>query len=55
LAQRFETVVGVEISAAMISEAQRNCQSFAVWNVEFVKSDEHRLAGKMSEILRAER
>jgi 2-polyprenyl-3-methyl-5-hydroxy-6-metoxy-1,4-benzoquinol methylase len=41
LAQRFKNVVGVEISAAMISEAQRNCQSFAVWNVEFVKSDDH--------------
>jgi len=41
LAQRFKNVVGVEISAAMISEAQRNCQSFAAWNVEFVKSDDH--------------
>jgi tRNA/tmRNA/rRNA uracil-C5-methylase (TrmA/RlmC/RlmD family) len=46
LAQRFKTVVGVEISAAVISEAQRNCQSFAVWNVEFVKSDDHLVGRK---------
>jgi 2-polyprenyl-3-methyl-5-hydroxy-6-metoxy-1,4-benzoquinol methylase len=41
LAQRFKNVVGVEISEAMIAEARRNCQSFAVWNVEFAKSDDH--------------
>jgi len=41
LAQRFKNVVGVEISEAMIAEAQRNCQRYAVGNVDFVKSDDH--------------
>jgi len=41
LAQRFKSVMGVEISEAMIAEAQRNCQRFAVWNVDFVKSDDY--------------
>jgi 2-polyprenyl-3-methyl-5-hydroxy-6-metoxy-1,4-benzoquinol methylase len=41
LAQRFKNVVGVEISEAMIAEAQRNCQLYAVGNVDFVKSDDH--------------
>jgi SAM-dependent methyltransferase len=41
LAQRFTNVVGVEISEAMIAEAQRNCQRYAVENVDFVKSDDH--------------
>lgn len=40
LAQRFKKVVGVEISEAMIAEAQRNCQEFGVSNVDFVKSDD---------------
>jgi 2-polyprenyl-3-methyl-5-hydroxy-6-metoxy-1,4-benzoquinol methylase len=41
LAQHFNKVVGVEISEAMITEAQQNCQRFAVCNVDFVKSDDH--------------
>jgi len=40
LAQRFKKVVGVEISEAMIAEAQRNCQEFGVSNVDFVKSND---------------
>jgi 2-polyprenyl-3-methyl-5-hydroxy-6-metoxy-1,4-benzoquinol methylase len=40
LAQRFKKVVGVDISEAMIAEAQRNCQGFSVFNVDFVKSDD---------------
>jgi SAM-dependent methyltransferases related to tRNA (uracil-5-)-methyltransferase len=40
LAQRFKKVVGVEISEAMIAEAQRNCEGFGVSNVDFVKSDD---------------
>jgi SAM-dependent methyltransferase len=40
LAQHFKKVVGVEISDAMIAEAEQNCQRFAVNNVDFVKSDD---------------
>jgi 2-polyprenyl-3-methyl-5-hydroxy-6-metoxy-1,4-benzoquinol methylase len=40
LAQRFKKVVGIDISEAMIAEAQRNCQGFGVFNVDFVKSDD---------------
>jgi 2-polyprenyl-3-methyl-5-hydroxy-6-metoxy-1,4-benzoquinol methylase len=41
LSQRFKKVVGVEISDAMIAEAQKNRQRFAAENIEFVKSDDH--------------
>ena len=38
--KRFSTVVGVDISDAMIAEAKRNCDEFNVTNVSFVKSDD---------------
>jgi SAM-dependent methyltransferase len=40
LAQHFKKVTGVEISGAMIAEAQQNCRRFAVDNVAFVPSDD---------------
>jgi SAM-dependent methyltransferase len=47
LAQRYAEVVGVDISPAMLAEAQRNCTERGLHNVTFVQSDDHlaRVAG----------
>lgn len=40
LSERFDHVVGVDISDAMIAEARKNCAKAGVHNVEFVMSDD---------------
>lgn len=40
LSERFEHVVGVDISAEMIAEASRNCAKSDVRNVDFAMSDD---------------
>jgi trans-aconitate methyltransferase len=40
LAQRFERVIGVDISPAMIAESRRNCSLRGVTNAEFVGTDD---------------
>ncbi|MBV8812229.1 MAG: class I SAM-dependent methyltransferase [Acidobacteriaceae bacterium] len=40
LAKRFENVIAVDISPAMLDEARKNCASFGVSNTEFVSSDD---------------
>ncbi|MCB1524763.1 MAG: class I SAM-dependent methyltransferase [Rhodoblastus sp.] len=40
LAERYDAVVGVDISEAMIAEARENCRDAGVANAEFVLSDD---------------
>lgn len=40
LAERYDAVVGVDISDAMIAEARENCRDAGVANVDFVLSDD---------------
>jgi SAM-dependent methyltransferase len=40
LSRMAEEVVGVDISQAMLDEAQANCESFGVGNVRFLRSDD---------------
>lgn len=40
LAQRFNHVVGVDVSNAMLEEATRNSKKYGVNNVEFIQSDD---------------
>ena len=40
LAERYDAVVGVDISDAMIAEARENCRDAGVANAEFVLSDD---------------
>lgn len=40
-ARRFEKVVGVDIAPSMLEEAQKNCYSQNVHNVDFVISDDN--------------
>ena len=40
LARRYQHVVGVDISPAMLAEAERNCQEFGFSNVQFELSDD---------------
>jgi SAM-dependent methyltransferase len=48
LAAICESAIGVDISPAMLKEAQKNCQRLGVTNVEFVQSDDQlsRLMGR---------
>ncbi len=41
LAQRFQRVIGVDVSPSMLAEARRNCVERALTNVEFVRSDDN--------------
>jgi|SRR5215469_5198435 len=38
LAKRFEQVIGVDVSATMLKEAQKNCELYGVTNVTFQQS-----------------
>jgi SAM-dependent methyltransferase len=40
LARAFDRVVGVDVSAAMRAEAERNCAAFGISNVRFLPSDD---------------
>jgi cyclopropane fatty-acyl-phospholipid synthase-like methyltransferase len=40
LARRFETVIGVDVSPAMLNESRKNCSLFGISNAEFVLSDD---------------
>lgn len=40
LARRFQKVIGVDISPAMLEESQKNCSRFGIANAEFVLSDD---------------
>ncbi len=40
LARRFQSVIGVDISPAMLDEAHKNCSSFGISNANFVSSDD---------------
>ncbi len=40
LAQIAEHVTGIDVSESMLSEAETNCRSRSIGNVEFVKSDD---------------
>lgn len=39
LSERFDHIVGVDISEAMIAEARKNCVRAGVQNIEFINSD----------------
>lgn len=41
LSTHFRTVVGVDISEAMIDEAKANCLQSGVKNIRFLKADDH--------------
>src|SRR5450631_195100 len=40
LAKRFQKVIGIDISSAMLDESRNNCSSFGIPNAEFVLSDD---------------
>jgi trans-aconitate methyltransferase len=40
LAKRFQTVIGVDISSAMLNESRKNCLAFGISNAQFVLSDD---------------
>jgi cyclopropane fatty-acyl-phospholipid synthase-like methyltransferase len=40
LARRFERVIGVDVSPAMLNESRKNCSFFGISNAEFVPSDD---------------
>src|SRR5262245_33962181 len=41
LARRFRHVVGIDISEAMLAEAEKNCAAEGLANVSFLMSDDH--------------
>jgi trans-aconitate methyltransferase len=40
LARRFQNVIGVDISSAMLNEARKNCSLLGISNADFVLSDD---------------
>jgi trans-aconitate methyltransferase len=40
LAKRFQRVIGVDISPAMLNESRQNCSVFGITNAEFIPSDD---------------